>query len=306
MSLPLPARLLCRLLLLLGLAVSLRADKHVAVTSTADTDYTRRKFGDHGAPCRETYVFMQGRCFEGATVDPSFARLSFRDIAGYLAPELARRNYLPTKDAQSADLLLLVHWGVTIPHVTSQEMRAETTTEFVSPENAAAGGMTAADPTNTGDFTKDLMNSVGGTDEDRAMEFSGLNQMNDQLSGEMTSSSNLGLLGYTRHLHGPGKRLLPSEEEATLRSDLTTERYFIIVKAYDLQSARAGERRRAVWTLYMNIRSPGNNFQTALTRMSAAAVDYFGRTTDKVETVRPQVREGKVDIGDLIILGEAR
>jgi hypothetical protein len=83
-------------------------------------------------------------------------------------------------------------------------------------------------------------------------------------------------------------------------------RYFIILRAYDLHAATPAARSRAVWTLHLNISSPGNNFDTAIDRMCVAAVNYVGRSTDEVETVRQPVREGKVEIGPLVILGEAK
>lgn len=302
---PLPARLLL-LLACPGLAAALWADRHVAVNAVASPGYEQQRRGPDGKIRTETYVFTPGHCFEGATADRSLERMPFRRIAEFLAPELARRNYLPSKDPKTADLLLVVHWGATIPHVASQEMRGETTTEFTSPESAAAGGATDADPTNTGDFTQDLMNSVGGSETDRALEYQGLERMAEQTAGDLTSGSNLALLGYARHLHKLGRGLLVGPEMDTLRADLVGERYFLIVCAYDLRAPATPAPRRRLWTLYVNMRSPGTNFTEAVGRMSTAAADFFGRTTDRVETVRPKLREGRVELGDLIILGEAK
>ena len=62
--------------------------------------------------------------------------------------------------------------------------------------------------------------------------------------------------------------------------------------------------RRPVLTLHLNIRSPGQNFTTALAHMGNVAVDYFGRNTDSVETARPHERTGTVTLHDVKILGE--
>ena len=92
-----------------------------------------------------------------------------------------------------------------------------------------------------------------------------------------------------------------------MRSDLSSERYFIIVKAYDLRATPPpGRRSRAIWSLYANCSSPGNNFTDALNLMGAAAANFFGRTTDGMITTRPDEREGKVNLAPLIILGEAK
>jgi hypothetical protein len=83
-------------------------------------------------------------------------------------------------------------------------------------------------------------------------------------------------------------------------------RYFIILRAYDLHAATPAARNRAVWTLHLNVGSPGNNFRMAVDRMSVAAVDFVGRSTDNIVTFQGPVREGKVEIGQVVILGEAK
>jgi hypothetical protein len=112
------------------------------------------------------------------------------------------------------------------------------------------------------------------------------------------------LLGYTGTMKRLKGRSLLSVEEETLNHDLNTERYFIIVKAYDLHGG-AGRKPRQVWALHANIRGPGNNFQTALGRMSRVAANYFGHVTKDVETVRTGKRElnAKVEIDEMVILG---
>ena len=79
-----------------------------------------------------------------------------------------------------------------------------------------------------------------------------------------------------------------------LRFDLTTDRYFLIVMAYDLhEPLTRGKTRHAVWILHVNIRFSSDNSESALSRMSQASADYFGRNTDEVKTIVPRIREGK-------------
>jgi hypothetical protein len=92
----------------------------------------------------------------------------------------------------------------------------------------------------------------------------------------------------------------------SLRHDITKERYFIILCAYDLHKAAAGGARSPVWTIHLNMSSGGNNFQSALFRMSISSVNFVGRTSGDVKTVRPVMREGTVEIGTPVILGEAK
>jgi hypothetical protein len=100
-------------------------------------------------------------------------------------------------------------------------------------------------------------------------------------------------------------RVFSSAEEITLRSDLNSERYFIILKAYDLkETLNPGQKRRAVWTTHLNMRSPGRNFPSALRLMGNVGTDFFGRATDMVATARPKLREGRVILGPLVIIEE--
>jgi len=93
----------------------------------------------------------------------------------------------------------------------------------------------------------------------------------------------------------------PTEER--LLSDLQTERYFVVVRAYDLRATKfAGKRPIPVWTIHINMRAAGQNFETALARMGNTAVAYFGKKLDGVTTVRATERQGEVIIGPLTII----
>src|SRR5690606_10391734 len=103
-----PPRLIAVSLALLSAGAVLRADKHVVVIARADPDYVQARINEDGQPRPETYVFMQGKHYPGETVDRTMERMTFREIVDYLAPELARRKYLPGPSAAESDLLLIV------------------------------------------------------------------------------------------------------------------------------------------------------------------------------------------------------
>jgi hypothetical protein len=295
---------LCLSLAFLGpLAVRCRADSSVIISGTANPEYTQRKYGgEKTAP--ESYVVMQGHYFEGSIVDSSIDRMPFRTIAEIFAPELARRKYWPAKDAKDADLLIVVHWGTTIPQVSTVEMMARTSLVpdvSVARENKQIMGENAG-----GDVAMGIISEGPSREANELLQMENLNQLNDQIANDLSSANAAQLLGYTRNLRKLGQQLMSSAEEQTLRLDLRQMRYFIILKAYNLHAPTSAERGRAVWTLHLNMSSPGNNFRTALARMSVASVDFVGRTTDEVQTVRQPVREGRVEIGPLLILGEVK
>lgn len=273
----------------------------MAVVSWADEAYTQRKFATN-PPRVETYVFMQGRLFESATRDRSLERLDFRKIAESIAVEIARENYLPAADVQSADLLLLVHWGTTTPAVSSDELRGITT--FGIPPEPQHDPDEVLEDHPPDDAASDFF--VDASEKYRVYAFEELGRITEGLAGDTRAGSNSNLLGYTAQLRRLSRMSMMSPTEQTLRSDLHTERYFIIVKAFDLKAPRvSGAHAKPVWTLHLNMRSPGQNFGMALARMSEVAVDFAGKTNLDVTTINTgkRQRKGVVILGPVKVIG---
>ncbi|WP_146180258.1 hypothetical protein [Opitutus sp. ER46] len=285
-------------------------DPAVIVSSSAVADYTARKFQD-GRPVRETYVFMPGRYYPGATVDRSLERMSFRQLAEPLAQELARKQYFPAPDLKSADLLIVVHWGVTDPRISSSEMRGQVTYHFDASMSDA--GVDRPPSETDAMFASNLPEGHDAltlypdlpNDAVRAMEFEETERLTDQLGGDMANANAILLLGYSRQLRQLSELPFITTAELALRSDLKNERYFIVLRAYDLRH-RTGRRPRVLWTLHLNMRSAGVNFREAMASMGDVAVHYVGRNVDQVETALPKLKQGTVTIGEVKIIGEAK
>jgi len=291
---------------LLALAPRAEAEHPATVNATASPAYLQHKFGA-AEPLAESYIFMQGRYTEGVTRDRSIERMEFRKIAEYLAPELVRSGFFPTKDLKTADLLLIVHWGTTKPRFTA-DVRTGFPTVGGSPD-PKADSLTVLQSIVAGET--DIMgasSTLFDNDPVRETRFDESVQLTDFADKAQAAASNAELLGYTKDLRRFSQTSVPSTEEDTLQANLGEERYFVIVKAYDLREKNAlGTRRRAVWSLYVNIRAPGNNFPTALGIMGVAASDYFGRETNGVHTIQPGPRRTEsVTLAPLVILGEAK
>jgi hypothetical protein len=288
-------------LMLLGLytATAALADRNVTVVAWVDEAYTARKSA-HNPPLTETYVFMQGRRFASATRDNSLERQGFLDIAKSLAVELARDNYKPARDVESADLLLLVHWGTTRPRVSLDSLRGTVTLSIPRDEPHAPGEVFENHP--DGDPANEFF--VDDTEKYRAFAFEQAERVADSLKHDLSVASNAALLGYTTQLRRLSRMAFMSTTERTMRHDLETERYFIIVKAFDLKTPpEPGTRAKPVWTLHLNMRSPGQNFRTALANMSRVAVEFAGRSTTEMTTVDPRERTGRVELGPLKVIG---
>jgi hypothetical protein len=283
----------------LTLSVSTFGVERVAVSANAEINYTQRKF-DGPKVLPESYVLMEGTQVRGDTADRSIDHLPFRRIAEQLAPELARQQFWPAPDAASADLLIVVHWGTTSVRPTMAEMKGVTTFYVDEPLEKKLEQLQTIgnDP---------IVSAWAGmsSEFDRKLAFDQLERATglQELAAEQARTARM--LGYTQTLDQLVERSFSSDEEVGLRADMGGERYFIILRAYDLKAPLAsGEKRRAVWTTHLNMRSPGRNFKTALAVMGHAGKEFFGRTTGTVQTVRARLPEGRVLLGPLEVIEE--
>jgi hypothetical protein len=288
-------------------------DHGVAIASTAFPDYTRAKYGDKG-PRLETYVVMQGSYHPGPVVDRSLERLEFRRLMEMVAPDLASQRFLPAQDVKSADLLLVVHWGVTAPTERLDKLfsRDPPSLANVSGKDANTGVDyhphtvdTANEQSSVSDaMVEDFFSNIPGEDA-MAVAFQESELLTEEMGARYARGNAATLLGYGRFLRQTENNVHLSVEEAVLRHDLDTPRYFVIIQAFALKELK-DRKPRLVWTLHLNMASNGNNFREAVVFMGDAAINFFGRTTDRVDTVLPREREGTVTIGDIKILGEVR
>jgi hypothetical protein len=284
------------------------ADVHVVVSARANPAYAERKFaGPEMKP--EGYVFGAGSFFGGITADRSLERTKFREVAEALAPELARQQYWPAKDLAHADLLIVVHWGVTTPHQSMRDALDITTLSF-DPRDTPHAETTAADQLlkapdaeGQGDPSPAAI-AASQREYELAPSFETIKAFSDEAARNFSEASNAQLLGYTKALRQLGTKAFGSAEEDTLRADLSTERYLVILCAYDVRTpVSPGQKRRPVWVAHLNVRAAGTNFSIALHRMGQVGSNFFGRNTDNPTTVRAKLREGHAIAGELIILG---
>jgi hypothetical protein len=141
--------------------------------------------------------------------------------------------------------------------------------------------------------------------DEQARQNTNLFQEIDQMSTAMSMSSNAHLLGFTEVLQRDLESAFGTTEDDTIRSMLSDERYFVIVLAYDYQSLVKENKRRLLWSARLSMRSPGMNFREGIVDMSTVGGMYFGHQTDGVRVKMPEVKEGKVEIGPVRILGVA-
>jgi hypothetical protein len=281
-----------RLLLLLtpGLfAASLFAqltplNERIAVSSTAAPDYVRPHDGVAGLR-PQGYIVTPGHRVESGTRDRSIESLTFNQLVGRLAPDLARQKYFPARSAATADLLIVVHWGTSQVYDDPQKDTRMDAINNALPELQAQvreNGMGDAAPLN------DVYDSLEWAQE----------------NSRSALARNARLLGYARDLQrfGAGNGY-QSEREKLLAAELSEERYFVVLMAYDYQAMKKEKQSKLLWTTRLSVRTAGNNFTEALPVLAQAGSHVFGKQVDGLVHAKANMREGRVTFGEMKVLG---
>ena len=269
-----------------------------AVFAKTHNGYVRELAPD-GTPLRETYVVGKGTYAPGRREDPSIENVPFSGVVRALAPYLAQKNYVPAPDKQSADLILVLHWGTTLPlnDGSYQNVLNMATGAIRNVQNLR---MNAAAPMSLAD--KELLNVVTRAAENDLFGDLMLMEMENE-ARRRANEFNANLLGYIgdvnarvdlAHLAGVGTA------HNDLVGEIEEERYYVVIGAYDFQEVLKG-RHKLLWTTRVSIRAQKNRFDEWLPTMFANASDYFGEESKRL--VRRFQRATKVELGELKTLG---
>ena len=260
------------------------AIKNITISGTAAPLYVR-PLDPQGKPRPESYIFSQGKCFGGNMKDPQLAKFRFDDILKMLAVNLAKQNYFPTRDVPAANLVLIVHWGdTTIYEDPNKEFAADNVNAALSAYNDQAAA-------NNGHADPGALN--GALNE----------QANMESSAQAAIARNATILGYKNSLVKEREKIFSSPEEETMMLELSEERYFVIVMAYDYQYMKKEHKPRLLWVTRMSVRSPGNNFNEAMPALAEAGADVFGHELKGLARVDAPEHGGHVDYGELKVMG---
>lgn len=287
---------------LLIVAAALGVEKPVLANSTASYEYLRNRMVD-GKRQPQSYVFMAGRYFAGNTHDNSLDKTSFRTIAERLAQDLRQQDFYPAAALAKADLLLVVHWGVTAGRnrdavAMAQSMENLATMNLDGAE--AQRNLEEANARGDIDAARQARGTLSNLENETRSELQNLNR--GQLSGGENSAA---LLGLASDLVREDETLADYERRKTLFEMTREECYFIIVMAYDVPTLLNTRKLKRVWTQRTSINSAGVNFHQALDRIGNVAGHYFGTRQDRVSFNYPKDRQRSehVDIRDFIVLG---
>lgn len=271
-----------------------------SVYSNVSNGYARAKLPD-GSFKRETYAISNGGYSPGLTHDESIDAVKFPTIAGVVAQHLARQNYFLAQDAKSADLLLVVSWGKTVPfddgqnrNIQDQALAAMNLVRSTTPQGdqrrSADGIQSPAQASN--DAARSAL-------EDSLFELQMFNSIRDQ-----ANEKNARLLGYTKDINSRNNasRFAGAGDYFNdLISDIETDRYYVIITAYDFRAATQEKKQKVLWTTRVSIQAQGNQFNERLMAMLANASQHFGQ--DSGQLIRQYQRAPRVDLKELKFLG---
>jgi hypothetical protein len=121
---------------------------------------------------------------------------------------------------------------------------------------------------------------------------------------DMQLTRNAMLLGYADDLRASiGLDRTPlARRQNELFGDLRGNRYFVVLMAYDFRLMQKQNIHRLVWETRFSLSEVGHDFAKALPMMANYASRYFGQ--DSRGLIRDLVPEGRVDIGEVMSLGD--
>ena len=273
------------LFLLAGIA-GLACAKTVAANASAISEYVR-PVNEAGEPRPEGYVFAEGQFFEGSSVDRGIERTAFADLTRVLASSLAKQNYFPSPEVDSAQLIIMVHWGTTTVYEDPNEI------ETAANLHSAAAAYQEAYAAN------------GGMADTSALNAALMNAEMDSQLRAGTEARNAALLGYRSALAKESRNIMMSSVEMGMRFELAEERYFVILMAYDNVARMKEHKSKLLWVTRLSIRSLGNDFTEALGKLANVGSQVFGKQVDDLLRVTPGENIGSVTLGELKVLGIA-
>jgi hypothetical protein len=270
-----------------------------AVYSKTVNGYKRQLDAD-GSPKPEYYAIANGKYMQGALKDASIDDVKFPTIAGTVAKFLAKQNYHLANDMRSADLLLMISWGTTIPFNDGQYRN--NLDHFSNAQNLV--NSTTAAAANTGMSLEGIQSpesaiaqAAGDAFEHELIRMAMFEDM--RMDANEQNARLLGYIEEINHRNNPSRFGGAGSAYDDLITDIENERYFVIIAAYDFQVALKEGKSKPLWVTRVSIQKYGNKFDKALATMISRASDHFGNQSGRL--VR-QYHQGEVTFGELKVI----
>ena len=258
----------------------------VAVYSSVSPAYKRTALTG-GTFKSETYAFGEGGLWGGSLNDFTIDKLSFHYIANAISPTLTRQNYLPAKDPNQTDLLIMVYWGTTC----GTNDRSSSAEYQIGHQLVSNALMMPHSPLMNASYVSAL--SQG----DAIIAMS--NRLRD-----LQDLENAKVLGYLPEM-ARLERFRWTVFNSFLRQDVVDDveenRYFVVLLAYDFSTLWKHQQRKLLWETRFSLPERRNDFSKALVAMADNASRYFGQ--DSRGLIRKRLSATLVTIGEPQVLG---
>ena len=264
--------------------ISLNAANQVVINAQAHQEFSIASENDDSSQ-PTTYAFMKGKFHGGNRADPAMDVFPFDEVLLDLSTHLQKQNFKGVPDPNGAELVIVVHYGVTSVQESPEELLGyDSLEDFGFSDGAASSG------------------SSGGVNLD---ELTGIQDMQFQINVENPIKERQeGGAFYTARLLGMEKAYVGTispREELELKKLLIDRRYFMVLMAYDLPLMRQGELVLH-WTTRYSIRAIGQSFDRAIKDMNLVAGNYFGKNMG--DLVKKRVTDkSRVELGKIEVIG---
>ncbi len=261
-----------------------------AVYAYKNPEY-KRKVQPNGSYVREYYAISNGGAAQGTVRGAEVDEVTFAQLSGVLAEHLGRKNYFLARNKAQASLLLVIHWGASLPYKDGT---------YRTDLNAASSALSQVSATESpADFGEYSEGSAAAAEFERALD-----QMlysahwRDQQNGQTAR-----ILGYSRELmdaadirqhYGGGQSFRDLLEE------IEQPRYYVFVSAYDFPRLVNHGERKLLWRTRVSMRTQDNRFADRLGALIASATPHFGEHRERL--VRKRMPNVTVEIGEATVV----
>ncbi|HEY3757507.1 MAG TPA: hypothetical protein VGL42_15245 [Opitutaceae bacterium] len=262
---------------------TVRGQGNEAVSSAVDKSY-RRVLGPNGKFQVETYAFGRGGDWNGPKADEAKGAVDFNTIARLVVVPLAQQRFVPSNDPKKTQLLIVIYWGTTSPEDHPEESIFMDQFAYLTGSTGAASDLSSASINETAQV-------LGMEERDR----------------DAAIRANAHILGFDSSIRAAepyeGGVLggVFRDQWGLLQEELEDTRYFVVLKAYDFQSAWKAKQRVLRWETRFSVSAAHQPFDAHLAAMIYGASRYFGQSTSGV--VHDPLPKGVVTLGDLKSLG---
>ncbi len=266
-----------------------------AVVSRVDPGYHRKKL-PNGSFEKEYFAFSYGGQAAGTTSDASIDRVNAAFFVNLLRQHLQEQSYLLAPDAKSADLLLYIKWGRTIP---GSDTNYQQSLENAGQSLSALSNLGVAP---SGGFGLPRLTPEQQAAQDQA-EGDLMALMMEKKARDLALAPTAQLLGYIDAINDTNdirRWAGGGDHYDELVSDISEPRYYLLVFAYDFRRLATQHERKLLWLTRISIRARGNRFDKRLADMVARAGHYFGRSSGGLQ----REYKGTVELGELKVVSD--